>query len=486
MKLKLFLILLILPLLTFSQKLQRKVFDYEKLKSENFTECNEIITKELETALLSIQENNSANAVILSKKIYDSKNDCFQIFDTYGYSLFRSGEWFEGIEVIEKGIEKFGSVPELIKRRSEMSLEMAELGTGQKNIDGNSVFKANSIPYDEEQFKEENLKSALADLTYLIKTYNRNEEIFYAAKIQQLLKDYNKSTETFKILLSDSQYKDIALFNIADNYISLKDFNQAETELNKLVAENPKEGILYDKLAEIYELKKDKAKAKEFSNKSIYYKNTPSFSSLEYSKENFDLLKFFGTEENKSDKKLKKLNEIVNQNNQEYTIDVCLMILKLHANHGNGVEEKASEILSKIGKPAIEKVNKLFQSDVSTCTITNLADIMAQVKDESSWQVMKDYLPYIATMPMTLIPPSVPEKMILFDEDKGITEVLAVVKPLLNQDENSDNPLSEIGGFGKYVYYSPLAKVNKKKLRKIATELHYSDKEFKELEEKIK
>lgn len=486
MKLKLFLILLILPLLTFSQKLQRKVFDYEKLKSENFTECNEIITKELETALLSIQENNSTNAVTLSKKIYDSKNDCFQIFDTYGYSLFRSGEWFEGIEVIEKGIEKFGSVPELIKRRSEMSLEMAELGTGQKNIDGNSVFKANSIPYDEEQFKEENLKSALADLTYLIKTYNRNEEIFYAAKIQQLLKDYNKSTETFKILLSDSQYKDIALFNIADNYISLKDFNQAETELNKLVAENPKEGILYDKLAEIYELKKDKAKAKEFSNKSIYYKNTPSFSSLEYSKENFDLLKFFGTEENKSDKKLKKLNEIVNQNNQEYTIDVCLMILKLHTNHGNGVEEKASEILSKIGKPAIEKVNKLFQSDVSTCTITNLADIMAQVKDESSWQVMKDYLPYIATMPMTLIPPSVPEKMILFDEDKGITEVLAVVKPLLNQDENSDNPLSEIGGFGKYVYYSPLAKVNKKKLRKIATELHYSDKEFKELEEKIK
>lgn len=486
MKLKLFLILLILPLLTFSQKLQRKVFDYEKLKSENFTECNEIITKELETALLSIQENNSTNAVTLSKKIYDSKNDCFQIFDTYGYSLFRSGEWFEGIEVIEKGIEKFGSVPELIKRRSEMSLEMAELGTGQKNIDGNSVFKANLIPYDEEQFKEENLKSALADLTYLIKTYNRNEEIFYAAKIQQLLKDYNKSTETFKILLSDSQYKDIALFNIADNYISLKDFNQAETELNKLVAENPKEGILYDKLAEIYELKKDKAKAKEFSNKSIYYKNTPSFSSLEYSKENFDLLKFFGTEENKSDKKLKKLNEIVNQNNQEYTIDVCLMILKLHTNHGNGVEEKASEILSKIGKPAIEKVNKLFQSDVSTCTITNLADIMAQVKDESSWQVMKDYLPYIATMPMTLIPPSVPEKMILFDEDKGITEVLAVVKPLLNQDENSDNPLSEIGGFGKYVYYSPLAKVNKKKLRKIATELHYSDKEFKELEEKIK
>lgn len=486
MKLKFLLVLLIFPLLTFSQKLQRNVFEYKKLKSDHFTECDELTTKELEKAILSIQENNSTNAIAISKKIYDNKKDCFLIFDTYGYSLFRNGEWFEGIEIIEKGIEKFGSVPELIKRKSEMSLEMAELGTGQKDIDGNSVFKANSIPYEEEQFKNENLQSALIDLEYLRSKFNRNEETFYVAKIQQLLKIYDKSNETFKTLLSDEEYKNIALFNIADNYIALKDFNTAEIELNKLLNENPKEAILYEKLGEIYELKKDKARSNEYSSKSIFYKNIPSSSSLEYSKENFDLLKYFGTEENKPNKKLKKLSEIAGQNNQEHTIDVCLMILKLHANHGNGVEEKATEIITKIGKPAIEKVNQLFQSDVSTCTITNLADIMANVKDENSWVLMKEYLPYIATMPMTLIPPSLPEKMIQFNEDEGVKEVLIAVKPLLNESEDNNNSLNEMGGFGKYVYYLPLGKVNKEKLKKIATELNYSDQEFKTLEGKIK
>ena len=122
---------------------------------------------------------------------------------------------------------------------------------------------------------------------------------------------YDKSTETFNNLLNDEEYKNIALFNIADNFIALKDYNTAEKELNTLLSKNPKEGILYDKLAEIYELKNDKAKATEFGSKSIFYKNLPSTSSLEYSKENFDLLKLFGTDENKSNKKLKKLNEIV-------------------------------------------------------------------------------------------------------------------------------------------------------------------------------
>ncbi len=66
----------------------------------------------------------------------------------------------------------------------------------------------------------------------------------------------------------------------------------------------------------------------------------------------------------------------------------------------------------------------LFESNISTCTITNLADIMATVKDEKSWELLKRYLPEIAHMPMTTLPPSIPEKMIKFNEDKGIKEIL--------------------------------------------------------------
>ncbi|MCC9019065.1 tetratricopeptide repeat protein [Flavobacterium lipolyticum] len=484
MKLKFLLLFLSLTLYSFSQKLQRNVFEYEKLKSDNFNLCDEAAKKEQKNILRKLEENNSTNAVVLSKKLYETKNDCFGTFEIYGYSLFRNGQWLEGIDIIEKGIAKFGSVPELIKRKSEMSLEMAKLGTRQRNIDGNSVFKADSLQYDEDQFKEENLKSALIDLEYLIKTYNRSEEIYYAAKIQQLLTNYDKSNETFKALLNDEKYKNAALFNIADNYIALKDYNSAETEFNKILVDNPKEAAIYDKLAEIYNSKNDKVTASELTNKSTFYRNTPADSDLEYSKENFELLQFFGTDKNKPGKKLKKLQEISSQNKQQYTIDVCLMILKLHANHGNGVEEKATEILKNIGKPSIEKVNKLFQSNVSTCTITNLADIMAAVKDENSWKLMKKYLSYIANMPVTLIPPNLPEKMIQFNEDKGITEILITVKPLLAKEDNND-ALSQLAGFGHYVYYSPLGKVNKEKLKKIATELKYSDKEFSLLQDKI-
>ncbi len=484
-KMKILIILIILPILVFSQKLKRNTFEYEKLTTENFIECDESIKRELEASFIAIQENNSAEAVKIAKKMYDNNNDCFQVYETYSYSLFRNGKWFEGIEIIENGIQKFGSVPELIKRKSEMSLEMAQLGTGQKNIDGSSVYKANSLKYDEEQFKEENLKSALVDLHYLMTKYKGSEETFYVAKIQQLLKQYDESTVLFKTLTDHEDYKYGAVFNIAENYIAQNKLNDAETELNKLLVNNNKEGMIYDKLAEIYALKNDEDKATKFKNMAIYFDNVPYFSDLEYSEDNFELLKFFGTNENKSDQKIKKLNNIVNQNNPNFTIDVCLLILKLHANHGNGVEEKATEILIQIGKPSIEKVNKLFQLDVSTCTITNLADIMATVKDEDSWELMKQYLPHIANLPMTMIPPNLPEKMIKFDEEKGIKEILFVVKPLLNSKKESDSPMGELGGFGQYVYYSPLKKINLTKLRKIATELNYSDKEFKLLEEKI-
>jgi tetratricopeptide (TPR) repeat protein len=377
-------------------------------------------------------------------------------------------------------------VPELIKRKSEMSLEMAQLGTGQKNIDGSSVYKANSIDFDEEQFVLENYKSALLDLEYLMVNYNRSEEIFYVAKIHQILKEYNKSTEAFNRLLNDDEYKYEAIFNIADNYVAQNKLSEAEAQLNNILMDNPKAGIVYEKLSEIYNKTDESDKAKQYKKKAVYFNNIPSFLEMEYSEKNYELLVFFGSDESQANEKISKLNTIHKQSENDFTIDVCLMILKLHANHGNGVEERATEILGIIGKPAIEKVNELFQFDVSTCTVTNLADVMAKVKDENSWELMKQYLPYIANMPMTLIPPSLPEKMIQFNEDEGIREILKVIKPLLVKKEDGNDPMAELAGFGQYVYYSPLKKINKKKLKKISKELNYSDEEFKLLEEKIK
>lgn len=478
MRLKVSFVFILCSFLAFSQKYERVVFQYDQLEKESYPKCDGNLLKEVETVYTSVQENNSTEAVKIAKQLYDDNTECPEICEAYAYALFRSGEWFEGIDIIENGIRKFGSVPELIKRRASMSLEMSQLGTGQKDIDGNSVYRSSNTTYTEDQFKDENLKSALIDLEYLVKKYNRNEETFFVGKIYQLMKDYDKSSESFRQLLNDEQYKNTAIFNIADNYLAQNKLSEAEQELNKLLSDNPKEGLILDKLGDLYEQKGDTEKAEEFKNKASFYDNIPESSDLEYPRD-YDLLMFFGTRDNNPDEKLKKLNDIVKQNNQDYTIDICLMILKLHTNHENDLEDRATKILTEIGKPSIEKVNKLFQTNVSTCTISNLAEVMATVKEESSWELMKQYLYYIANMPMTIIPPSVPEKMILFNEERGITEILTAVKPLLNRETSY---LSS----GLFVYYYPLKKISKKKLKKIATQLNYSNEEFELLEDKIK
>lgn len=474
--------LLLLSTTSFAQTLTRKNYDYSKLKFDTISKCDEKIIAKLESALNSIAENNSSTAVNISKRIYQSNKNCPQIFDVYGYSQFRNGQWFEGIEIIENGIEKFGKIPELIKRRSDMSLEMAMLGTGQKNIDGNSVYKANSLKYNEEQFKNENLKSALKDLEYLEQEYNRSEETFTLGQINQQLEKYSISTKYFEKLTTDEKYKFDAQYNIAENYIQLKNYKEGEKILLNLLLELPKEGELYNKLSELKKLEGDTIASKEYRQKSIYYKNIPDFLNTVFSKEEYDKLILFGDESNSAKSKLDYLEKQFAKNENSKTIELCIIILKLHANHGNGVEERATEILSNIGKPSLDMVHKLFQTDVSTCTITNLADIMATIKDTSSWNYLKEYLPYIAKMPTTLIPPSVPEMIIKYDENRGVKEILSVVKPLLLETEK-DN---QFGGFGLYAYYLPLEKIDIEKIREVALELNYSKEELKILEEKIK
>jgi tetratricopeptide (TPR) repeat protein len=467
---------------TFAQKYSRRHFDYKKLKLDTVTICDNAILAQLEKVFTAIDENNSAAAVKIAKGVFDNNAPCPQIYEVYGVALFRSGEWFAGVDMIESGIDKFGRIPELIKRRSTMSLEMAQLGTGQKNIDGNSVYKANAMKYKEDQFKQENLKSALNDLLYLEQNYQRTEEIFIIGKVYQLLKEYTESTAFLEKLSSDEEYKLDAQYNIAENYIALKQYGTAEQIIQSLQTKLPKSAQLYSKLADIKSLSGDKVAAKALNQKASFYEIVPSFFDVDYSPVYYDQIMLFAQHEKATQEKLDSLENVYKQGDNEKTIQLCLVILKMHTNHGNGVEERATEILAQIGKPCLDKVHKLFQTDVSTCTITNLADIMATVKDTSSWHYLKEYLPYIAQMPFTLIPPDVPEMMIKFNEDEGIKEILAVVQPLLEQPKNGD----AFGGFGKNAYYAPLAKIDRAKIKTIAGNLNYTPEQLKRLEEELK
>lgn len=482
-------ILIFIPFITFSQDFTRKVFDYKNLEKD-YPKCTDNILIELDKSVNLLKENNSVKAVEIAKKVFDENKNCPEVYQNYGYCLFRNGQLIEGINIMENGIEKFGSVPDLIKRKSEMSLELFEIGVGQKNIDGNSVYLSEDkrLKYDEKQFKDENLKSALFDLEYLTTKYeNRNEELYIVAKIKQMNLDFEKSNEIFEKLSKIEEYRENSIFNIADNYIKTKKYDDAEKQLLNLIEKNPKEGQLYTKLASLYEIKEDKLKQNEFKQKSIYFDNVPYFSDLEYNDKNYNLILFFGSEKNKYKEKINKLNLIQKTENENYVIDICLTILKLHANHGNGLENDATKILTQIGKNSLEKTHKLIKTNISTCTITNLTEIMSTIKDESSWEILVEYLSMIPNMPSTLIPPNVPEEIIRFNEVRGIKEVLKVIKTLLNKEKGNDNdPMSQLSGFGDYIFYSALEKVNNQKVFKIAKELEFSEKEMKELKENIK
>ncbi|WP_169630223.1 tetratricopeptide repeat protein [Flavobacterium humi] len=395
----------------------------------------------------------------------------------------------DGLNIIESGIDMFGSVPELIKGRYQLSLELYQNGIGKKNIDGNSIYLSQNekLKFDDTQFKEENLKSALADLEYLTHKFpDSNEELFIIAKIHQLKGAFEKSNQAFEKLSALDEFNDEATFNIATNYVQLKKYDEAEKYLMKLLSKYPKEPQILNKLSELYELSGNKIKQDEFNKKAIFNNHVPYFSNIEYNDKNFEVVTFFSSEQNDAKAKLSKLDKIQKSESEDYTIDICLTILKIHTNHGNGVEEKATEILAKIGKPALEKTHKLFNTDVSTCTITNLSEIMSKVKDESSWQILVEYLPKIAHMPMTMMPPNVPEEIIRFNEEKGAKEVLKVVKKLLNKENtDSEDPMAQLAGFSDYIYYSPLKKISKQKLKKYTAELNFTEEEIKKLNEKL-
>lgn len=469
-----------------SQNLNRKEFNYNQLKKE-FTTCENAILIELDKSINYIQKNNSEKAVESSKQVFDSNPNCYEVYDIYALSLFRNGKLMEGIKIIDEAIEKFGSIPDLIKRRIDMSIELYQVGINQRNIDGNSVFLSgdNQLPYDEEQFKSENLKSALLDLEYLTSEFpDRYEDIFMLAKIQQLQGNFDKSTSNFEKLISFEEFRDNSLFNIAENYIQTKKYSEAEKRLLALSGMYPYELSLLNKLEELYKEMGDNEKEKEYRKKGLYYEIAIHSSDFLYDEKNYETLVFFSSEKNSNSKKSSRLREIKNNESENYLINVCLSILKMHTNHGNGLEEEATEMLEKIGKPSLEKTHQLLQTNISTCTMTNLAQIMSVVKDESSWELLVNFLGYMTTMPSTLIPPNIPQKIIQFDEEKGTKEVLKVIKELLNQeDSDNSNPMFS---FGNFIFYMPLQKMNAQKVMNYAKELGYTEEELKKLETKMK
>lgn len=490
MKKRIALGLLLVTTAASAQTLERRRFDYKQLEKETYPACDTSAELQLDNAFTLLQQNNSKSALSITKQLMDDKHDCPAVFEYYGYSLFRTGEWMAGVQILDSAIDRFGSSPDLIIRKAYMSLEMAQSGTGMRTVDGNAIYlpAAKQLPYDEAQFVRENYASALDDLHYITDNYeDRYDDIATMAGVYRSLNDFESSNKELEKLLGIFGYKDNALFSMAENNLSMHKLDEAEIILNKLLEKYTREPIVYQKLAELYQAKNDSVQLQLCRDKADFYSLTPKESDLEFNQQNMELLLYYYQNDAKPKDKMKRLNKLAKKGPTAYTIDVCLAILKMHTNHGTGIEERATELLSEIGKEALPKTQALFSSEsISTCTITNLANVMATIKDTSSWDLLVNYLPQMAYLPMTLIPPDVPAMLIKFDEEKGSRELLLFIKNyLLKESSTTDEAMTSMGIFGQYIYFDPLKKVDKDKLTAIAKKLNYSDAQLNTLLKKV-
>lgn len=492
MKKSLLLFALLFVSSAFAQNYQRKHYDYNAMEEKASEPCDSSAYASLDTAAYLIDNYQSSLALSITKRLYNNgKNNCWDIYESHAKALFRAGEWEPAVEVIEKGIDKFGPNPELIVRRAYMSIEMGDLGVGERQIDGSSVYvsKDKKLPYNEDSFRVVNYRTALHDFEYLCNTYTGHwREMLITGYLYSQLGDYESSNNYMRKLQDHPDYGTQALIFMADNYTKLNDTKAAEDALLMAEKLKPKLPTVLKKLAKFYNTNGQPGKVDEYDKKAQFYSFVPEFCTLPYTKENFETLTFF-YDNNPTKEKFSKLQAYIKNAPKEDAIDMCISILAIHNNHGNGLEEKAVDELVKFGVSAVPKSVLLLQDPkVSTCTITNAAAVLAEVKDPAGWQPMVDYLPNMVNMPITLIPPAVPEMLIKFDKDKGMVALLDIILQIQRSVINNtatDNPLADLNSFSQFAFYYPLKEIKQPILEKEAVKMGYTPDELKVLVDKV-
>ena len=469
----------------FGEEFTRTRFEYETMPKKPYQGCDYAELRSIRLALRQVEQLESKQGVATSKGIFLSTKKCPEVFDAYAWSLFRSGEWLEGINMIDEGIRTFGSYPDLIRRRGHMGWEMGDLGTARRVVDGNTIPlpKEKALPFEEKRFREENYRIALQDFLFLVNTQPEPyEETFIVGYLYHRLGDYEKSNRFFEKLVGLDKYRLNAVIAMTNNYIVTKQYGLAEKTLLNLDAKYAKSAAVYRQLSHVYWESGATTKGREFQRRAAYFQWVPPFTDLTYSDQNYAMIAFL-VQNNPSVHKLRELEAITRGLDRDSAIDVCVTILAIHANAGNGLEEKAVQELVRFGKPSVPKVIQLLQMAGAPVSATaSAAEVLSVLKDERGWQPLVDSLPGMAVLPGTAVPPPIPEKILAFDRDRGIKVLLPVLRDMIRADQNGDDSVNpaEVAGRTKIyqAFYHPLKQVEKADLVKTAQQTGYTEKEI--------
>jgi len=469
----------------FGADFTRTRFEYETMPKKPYQACDPVQLKNVRLALRQVDQLQSRQGLATAKEAYSQAKKCPEVSDAYAWCLFRSGEWLEGINVIDEAIRTFGSYPALIKRRGYMGWEMGDLGITRKVVDGNTipVLKDKGLPFDDKQFKEENYRIALQDFLFLTSTQPEPyDETFIVGYLYHRLGDYEKSNRFFEKLVGLDKYRLNAVIAMTNNYIVTKQYGLAEKALLSLEAKYSKSAEVYRQLSFVYWESGATTRGREFQRRAAFFQWVPPFTDLTYSDQNYQMIAFL-VQNNPTEAKLRELEGITRGLDRDSAIDVCITVLATHANAGNGLEEKAVQELVRFGKQSVPKVIQLLRmNNVSTFTTTSAAEVLSVLKDERGWQPLVDSLAYMAKLSGATAPPAVPDKIVAFDRDRGLKVLLPVLREMMRADREGDDSVNPSDIFGRTLiyqaFYHPLKQVEKADLIKIAREAGYTDKEI--------
>ena len=499
---------------------QPKMYDYRELESninadnimdimraiDEYDEgCRRKTSDIADNAENYIEYNNSESAINLTKQAlvkeleeYNNNisnssngedNSCVIVLYIYYINTLRlGGRYKDALDASDEAyaisINKWGVVDfNLILNRAMVLKFLGEHGYDYEEHDDMYSFGPHpefgeiKTDEDKELFKKKCNEAALNDYNYISSQLYNPNVTYSVALLNRSVGNYQDSLEAIRIMnqhgIVDANLSGLEI----KNYASLGDADVVKSRSEMAMSMFPDDKDLLNDISEAYSIlgMEEEAGKLKLRAKCQYY--IPQFIGLDCeSNDTYDLFNYFAGDTDPKEK-IDKLETIQKTSSQDYTISVALMILRMHANHGNGVEEKAEEILKKIGKPAINKVNNLFTNNISTCTVSAAARIMASVKDPSSWDLLVDYLPTMATEGMLLIQSEVPSVMMTFDRKKARVLILKVLGNFLAQD----------GDFRLGEYYYALKDEKIEDLKKIAfKEAGFTDKTWNEFEKTFK
>jgi len=389
------------------------------------------------------------------------------------------------IEIIDNAISDFGPHEQLVKVRQRIAIDMAFMGTDKRLVDGMTLYlpPARALPYENEQFKTESFSSALHDSLFLLKLYDGDNEelVLEIAELYRLLGNYEKSN-SYIINYGLNHILPLAELMVARNYIKMGNYENAEQSLKALLEFYPDWEDLYYALDELYEEMGDEEQMLHYRKRRRFFAMVPDFKGLEYCDDLLQEIDFFNGD-NPPQEKLQRYQNYI-EGELDDLLNISVIILYCHENHGIGLEELIVETMIEVGEDAIPIMIDLFQTpNISTCTITSCCEVFSTLRDPRGWDAMVNYLPTMVYLPGTLIAPRVAEHLLLYDEFQGAQEIITVIKTFLLSDEEArqsedESPMRYNFSFSKSRLFSALRDMPKEKVKEIALDLDYSSYEI--------